>query len=66
MLVFGLGTANDEPLCHVSCHHLGFRVRIVTEHNRFVLPRPAKGITLEAARRANAWTLHLHKTNWDV
>lgn len=47
-------------------HHLGFRVREVTEHNSFVLPRPMKGITIEGARRAEAWTFHPHKTIWDV
>jgi len=46
-------------------HHLGFRVREVTEHNSFVLPRPVEGITIEAARRAKAWTFHPHKTAWD-
>jgi len=47
-------------------HHLGFRVREVTEHNEFVLPRPAKRVTIEAARRTAAWTFHPHKTIWDV
>lgn len=47
-------------------HHLGFRVREITEHNAYVLPRPAKGITIEAARRAEAWTFHPHKTVWDA
>jgi hypothetical protein len=46
-------------------HHLGFRVREVTEHNDFVLPRPVKGVTIEAARRTEAWTFHPHKTFWD-
>jgi hypothetical protein len=47
-------------------HHLGFRVREVTEHNGFVLPRAVKGITIEGARRAEAWTFHPHKRIWDV
>ena len=47
-------------------HHLGFRVREITEHNRFVLPRPEKGVTIEAARLAKAWTFHPHKTFWNT
>ena len=46
-------------------HHLGFRLREITEHNQFVLSRPAKGVTIEAARRAEAWTFHPHKTFWE-
>ncbi len=47
-------------------HHLGFRVREITEHNGFVLPRPMKGITIDAARRAKAWTFHPDKTIWNA
>jgi len=47
-------------------HHLGFRVREVTEHNKFVSGHSAKEVTIEAARRAEAWTFHPHKTFWDV
>jgi hypothetical protein len=47
-------------------HHLGFRVRDISEHCNYVLPRPVKGISIEAARRAEAWMFHPHKTVWDV
>jgi hypothetical protein len=47
-------------------HHLGFRLREVIEHNQFVLSRPTKGVTIEAARRAEAWTFHPHKTFWNA
>jgi hypothetical protein len=45
-------------------HHLGFRLRDLTEQNRFVRPLPESWLTLERARREGALTIHPLKSFW--
>ncbi|HEY1769202.1 MAG TPA: hypothetical protein VGG02_02985 [Chthoniobacterales bacterium] len=43
-------------------HHLGFRLRDLTDQNRFVMHLGDRGSEIEEARRQGAWTLHPVKT----
>jgi hypothetical protein len=45
-------------------HHLGFRVRDLTEQNRFVRALPSEIASIDAARAQGAWTLHPVKRLW--
>ena len=45
-------------------HHLGFRVRDISEQNKFVRALPNEIISIEEARKEGAWTLHPVKRLW--
>ena len=45
-------------------HHLGFRVRDLTEQNRFVRALASEIDPIDEARRQGAWTLHPVKRLW--
>ena len=45
-------------------HHLGFRVRDLTEQNRFVQARVSEIDSIDKARTQGAWTLHPAKRLW--
>src|SRR5207302_5436607 len=46
-------------------HHLGFRVRDLTEQNRFVRALASEIDPIDKAHARGAWTLHPVKRLWD-
>ena len=64
--------AMEEPLpiymelyLPTLAHHLGFRVRDLTEQNRFVRALARVIDPIDEARKQGAWTLHPVKRLWD-
>lgn len=47
-------------------HHLGFRLRDLTDQNRFVRPLPEPWLTPAYARRGGALTIHPLKSFWSA
>jgi hypothetical protein len=68
---FGAVAAMEEPLpmymeiyLPTLAHHLGFRVRDLTEQNRFVRALVSEIDPIDKARAQGAWTLHPVKRLW--